>query len=99
MCTHMYTSKKQRSQPASIGIREFRENLATYLLESDKPLAITRHGDTVGYYVPARRKRSEADRTALAEASKRLQEMLEAQGISEDEVVQDFQRWRSSRDK
>jgi PHD/YefM family antitoxin component YafN of YafNO toxin-antitoxin module len=95
----MYTTKKQRIQPARIGIREFRENLASYLLESDKPVAITRHGDTVGYYIPARRKRSEADRTALAEAGKRLREMLEAQGISEDEIVQDFRRWRSSRNK
>ena len=31
-----------------VGIREFREKLASYLLESNKPLAITRHGDTVG---------------------------------------------------
>jgi PHD/YefM family antitoxin component YafN of YafNO toxin-antitoxin module len=30
----------------SVGIREFRDKLATYLLESDGPLAITRHGDT-----------------------------------------------------
>ena len=45
-----------------VGIREFREKLASYSLESDKPLAITRHGDTVGYYLPARRKRSEAER-------------------------------------
>jgi hypothetical protein len=28
--------------------REFRENLAGYL-ESDKPLAITRHGETLGF--------------------------------------------------
>ena len=52
-----------------VGIREFREKLATYLLESDKPLAITRHGDTVGYYLPARRKRSEAERSALRQAA------------------------------
>ena len=43
-----------------VGIREFRDKLATYLLESDKALAITRHGDTIGYYLPARRKRTEA---------------------------------------
>ena len=39
-----------------VGIREFRDKLASYLLESDVPVAITRHGDTVGYYIPARRK-------------------------------------------
>ncbi len=33
-------------EPITVGIREFRENLATYLLESEAPVAITRHGDT-----------------------------------------------------
>ena len=37
-----------------IGIREFRENLAGYL-ESGTPLVITRHGETVGFYIPAQR--------------------------------------------
>jgi PHD/YefM family antitoxin component YafN of YafNO toxin-antitoxin module len=78
-----------------IGIREFREKLATYLLESEGPVAITRHGDTVGYYIPARRKRSEADRAALREAASRLQELLAASGISDEEIVKDFKLWRA----
>ena len=49
-------------EPLKVGIREFREKLANFLLQSDKPLAITRHGDTVGYYLPARRRRSDAER-------------------------------------
>ncbi len=48
-----------------VGIREFREKLASDLLESEVRVAITRHGDTVGYYVPARRKRVDTERTAL----------------------------------
>jgi len=82
-----------------VGIREFREKLATYLLESDKPLAITRHGDTVGYYLPARRKRSEAERSALRQAAARLQEMLAAEGLTEDEMIAAFKRWRAGRRK
>ena len=82
-----------------VGIREFREKLASYLLESDKPLAITRHGDTVGYYLPARRRRSEAERSALRQAAARLQEMLAAEGISENEIIADFKRWRAGRRK
>lgn len=82
-----------------VGIREFREKLATYVLESDTPVAITRHGDTVGYYIPARRKRSEAERSALREAASRLQKMLEAEGISAEEIITDFKRWRASRHK
>ena len=77
-----------------VGIREFRDNLATYLLESDRALAITRHGDTVGYYLPARRKPSEAERMASEIAATRFQEVLDAKGITEDEVIEDFQRWR-----
>lgn len=78
--------------PLKAGIREFREMLASYVLESDTPFAITRHGDTVGYYIPARRKRSEAERTALREAAARLQKMLEAEGVSEEEIIADFKR-------
>ncbi len=81
--------------PLKVGIREFRENLASYLLESEAPVAITRHGDTVGYYIPARRKRSQAERTALKEAAARLQEMLVAGGISEEEILKGFRRWRA----
>jgi PHD/YefM family antitoxin component YafN of YafNO toxin-antitoxin module len=76
-----------------VGIREFREKLASYLLESETAVAITRHGDTVGYYIPARRKRTDAERTALREAASRLQEALAAEGITEDEVSGDFKRW------
>ena len=82
-----------------VGIREFREKLANYLLQSDKPLAMTRHGDTVGYYLPARRRRSEAERSALRQAATQLQEMLAAEGITEDEIIADFRRWRAGRRK
>jgi hypothetical protein len=82
-----------------VRIREFREKLASYLLQSDKPLAIKRHGDTVGYYLPARRRRSEAERSALRQAAARLQEMLAAEGITEDEIIADFKRWRAGRRK
>jgi prevent-host-death family protein len=78
-----------------VGIREFRENLSTYLLESDTPVVVTRHGDTVGYFIPARKGRSEAERAALKEAARRLQKMLATEGITEDEIVRDFSRWRS----
>ena len=80
-----------------VGIREFREKLASYLLESDVPVAITRHGDTVGYYIPARRKRADTERAALKEAASRLQQLLAAEGISEDEILADFKVWRTGK--
>ncbi len=82
-----------------VGIREFRQKLASYLLESDTPVVVTRHGDTVGYYIPARRSRSQSERAALRTAAARLQKMLAAEGIDEEEVAQDFSRWRSGRRK
>ncbi|HEY0796038.1 MAG TPA: prevent-host-death protein [Acidisarcina sp.] len=82
-----------------VGIREFRDKLASYLTESEVPLAITRHGDTVGYYLPARRKRSETERTALKEASQRWQEILAAEGISETAALNEFKQWRKRKEK
>ncbi|MFN0165981.1 MAG: prevent-host-death protein [Bryobacteraceae bacterium] len=84
-------------EPVRVGIREFREKLANYVLESDTPLAITRHGDTVGYFIPARRKRTDEERTALKEAAKRLDALLAAKGVTEDELVADFKRWRAGK--
>ena len=83
-------------ETSRVGIREFRDNLATYLLESDAPVAITRHGDTVGYYIPARRKRSENEREALRQAATRMEKMLLETGVAEDEVLADFKKWRKS---
>ena len=78
-----------------VGIREFRDKLATYLLETETPVAITRHGDTVGYFIPTRRRRSDADKEALREATTRWQEILDNEGISEDDAVADFKEWRA----
>jgi PHD/YefM family antitoxin component YafN of YafNO toxin-antitoxin module len=82
-------------ETVKIGMREFRDKLATYLLESEAPVAITRHGDTVGYFIPARRKRSETERAALKEASARWQEILAAEGVTEEDALADFKRWRT----
>jgi PHD/YefM family antitoxin component YafN of YafNO toxin-antitoxin module len=78
----------------SIGIREFRDKLATYLLESEGPLAITRHGETIGYYLPTKRKRTEAEKKALEEAALRVQQDMIAHDVTEDEILEDFKRWR-----
>lgn len=78
----------------SVGIREFRDKLATYLLESDKPLAITRHGDTIGYYLPVRPKPTAAQLEEIRQAGVRMQEMMDAAGVTEDEIIEEFQRLR-----
>jgi antitoxin (DNA-binding transcriptional repressor) of toxin-antitoxin stability system len=72
-----------------VGIREFRENLSAYL-ESSTPVAITKHGETVGFYVPARRKPTQAELDALRAAGRQLDALIAAAGATEDELIADF---------
>ena len=83
-------------QTTKVGIREFRENLADYL-ESKTPVAITRHGSTIGIYVPTMPKQSQADLEALRVAGEKMQEFIAAAGTTEDEIVADFKKLRSER--
>jgi len=76
-----------------IGIREFRENLAGYL-ESDKPLAITRHGETLGFYIPAQRRSRKAELQAMRAAAKDLDEMIASWGATEDELMDEYKQSR-----
>jgi len=76
-----------------VGIREFRENLSTYL-ESKNPIAITRHGATIGIFLPTRPKPSQADLEALRIAGEKIDAMIVAAGTSEEELMEDFKRLR-----
>jgi hypothetical protein len=78
-----------------IGIREFRENLAEYL-ESGKPLAITRHGETLGFYFPAQKRSRTAELEAMRAAAKDLDEMIASWGASEGELIQEYKQIRRS---
>lgn len=80
-------------QTTKVGIREFREKLADYL-ESKTPVAITRHGSTIGIYVPTKPKPSQADLEALRVAGERMQELIAAAGTTEDEIVAEFKKAR-----
>ncbi len=79
-----------------VGIREFRENLSSYL-ESPTPVAITRHGETIGIYVPTKRKPSQADLEALRIAGEKMQKLIVEAGTTEEELVEDFKRLRRAR--
>lgn len=76
-----------------VGVREFREALAGYL-DAASPVAITRHGQTVGYYVPARGKVDERELAALKQAVSQLESLLAEHGITEEEVVREFRTRR-----
>lgn len=83
-------------QAIRVGIREFRENLADYL-ESKTPVAITRHGSTIGIYVPTKPKPSQADLEALRVAGEKMQELIASARTTEDEIVAEFNKVRRER--
>lgn len=85
-------------QTQKVGIREFREKLAMFL-EAPGPVAITRHGETVGYYIPARPGKNAAHLAALRTAAAHLDALLAASGVTEEELVREFQETRRSRRK
>ena len=84
-------------QTTKVGIREFRERLSDYL-ESKTPVAITRHGATIGIYVPTRPRPRQADLEALRVAGEQMQKLIAAAGTTEDEIVADFKKARRERD-
>ena len=71
-----------------IGIREFRSGLAKFIA-SNSAVAITRHGQTVGYFIPTNG-HTESDMTALKNASKALDKILAAKKNDIESVVSDF---------
>jgi len=85
-------------QTQKVGIREFRERLATFL-EASEPVAVTRHGETVGYYIPARPTKDAAHLAALRNAAAKLDALLVASGATEDQLVTDFKEARRTRRK
>lgn len=75
-----------------VGVREFRERIASFL-ESDTPVAITRHGETLGVYVPTRRKSPKsADLAELKAAADRLAEALAS--VDEEKLIAEFKQLR-----
>lgn len=76
----------------SVGIREFRASLAEFI-DNKQPVAVTRHGQTVGFFIPTARP-SQVDLQALRDASDKLEAVM---SLSEDDVeaaVRDFDAMR-----
>lgn len=75
-----------------VGIREFRAGLADFV-DSDTPVAVTRHGHTVGYFIPVKQDRT-ADAAALRSAGEKLDALLRVTESEVDEMVEDFRQRR-----
>lgn len=72
-----------------VGVREFRQDLAQYL-ESATPIAVTRYGQTVGYYIPALGHMDEQEMLSLKHAVEQVEALLADHGITEDEVASEL---------
>ena len=79
-------------EPTKVGIREFRADLAEYIASST-PVVVTRHGQTVGYFIPTQGQ-IESDLAALRKASKTLDRLLESQNVEVEDLVADFKAAR-----
>ena len=75
-----------------VGIREFRAGIAEFIASST-PVAVTRHGQTIGYFIPTH-SQAEADVTSLKKASKTLDRLLSAKSVDVDAVVAEFKTAR-----
>ncbi len=79
-------------EATKVGIREFRAGMAEFITSST-PVAVTRHGQTIGYFIPTHGQ-AEADVAALKKASKTLDRLLAAKSIDVDAVVSEFKTTR-----
>lgn len=83
-----------------VDIREFQVGLAEYI-SSSMPVAVTRAGKTVGYFIPTRNP-DQADIAALKKAGERLDKLVASKGVEVEALVAEFDAIRkkaSSRKK
>ena len=78
----------QLQQP-SVGVREFRENLSS-IIEGTETVTITKHGQTIGFYIPAKPCPSQQQLDSLTIASGKMRELLSEMNVSEDELLEEF---------
>lgn len=81
-------------QAIKVGIREFRTHLPQYLLETGAPVAVTRHGETIGYFIPSREAGTNSDIASLKAAAAKLDTLLQAAKFDEDDLVSEFRSAR-----
>jgi hypothetical protein len=79
-------------------VREFREN-AGGVLRSKDPVLVTRRGRLTGIFFPRPESTLpvELKRELFAVLSTEISRQISARGLTEDEILEDFQSWRKQR--
>ena len=80
-----------------VGIREFRAGLAEYI-GGNKTVAVTRHGQTVGYFIPTPTNVA-VHMAALRKAGEEMNRLLTEAGIDPEEIVAEFDALRKARSR
>lgn len=68
-----------------VGVREFRDN-ATRYLGGQEVLAIERHGQPIGFYIPVGASRWESFAQALERLEQTVRQVVTETGLSEEEL-------------
>ena len=69
----------------TVGVREFRDHATTYLSGSE-PVAVSKHGHVIGFYIPLDRDEHEVQR-AIAQLGQVVGQVLQESRLSEDELA------------
>lgn len=94
-CVHMvYANRRVMMQPLKVGIREFRAQLPHYLLEVGEPIAVTRHGATIGYFIPTPLKGYEQMKDLSLDDAILLVESLDKPAITNPKLQNAFKQYQ-----
>ena len=69
----------------NVGVREFRDHATSYL-SGHNPVAISKHGRVIGFYIPLDRDEDEV-RRAVARLGETVEQVLDETGLTEDELA------------
>jgi hypothetical protein len=75
-------------QLKEVGVREFRDHATKYLSGTDT-VAVSKHGQIIGIYVPMKRDEARA-REAFERFRRTVEEIRQETGMSEDEFADIF---------
>ena len=79
-------------------VRQFRDR-ATSLLKQDEPIIATRHGKTVGFFLPAAGEALplEINKDLFSTLTDEVRASMKSRHLAEDAVLADFEKTRKTR--
>jgi hypothetical protein len=87
--------KEHFMETTKVGIREFRADMADFIASST-PVAITRHGHTIGFFIPTPA-HADADVSALRKAGQVLDKLLAKERVDIEGLMADFKAARKQK--